>query len=420
MLNVYSLFELNTYLRRVIAINFQEPIWIQAEIAQVSHKRHFFIDLVQKAETGDGLVAQSTAFLWERKARSIQRQLPKGIQLEALLQTGMEVKVQVRLQFEERYGLQLIIEDLDPTPTLGKLAMLRAQTLARLEKEGLLTVHRSLSLPRVVQRIAVLSSPDAAGLKDFQAQLANNPYQYAFDLTLFPILVQGEQVAASLKKQVEQLEWWGKEKFDCLVLIRGGGSKLDLAAFDDYEVCRLLTELPIPLITGIGHETDESLADLLAHKALKTPTAVAEFLLYHNAQFESRAEQLVLAIRQATHQQKLQLELQLQYLDQQLQLQFRTAVQQRYFALERLETSLQVHSRQLLQQQNWKLQTLAAQLQQLQPDKLFKRGFNLILKDGQAIQSIQDLRPGDTLDIQLQDGQVISTIQKITSHGKPD
>ena len=411
-MKVYSLFELNTYLRRVIALNFQEPIWIQAELAQVSHKKHFFLELVQKSEGNERIIAQSPAFLWQRQARSIQKSLPARLSLTELLQPGMEVKVQVRLQFEERYGMQLLIEDLDPTPTLGKLAVQRAETLNKLGAEGLLEANKKLTIPRVLQRIAILSSPEAAGKHDFLAQLANNPYGYQFYTQLFPILVQGDQVAFSLEKQFKQLQW-DADRFDAIVLIRGGGSKLDLAAFDDYQVCKQLAQLPLPLITGIGHEIDESIADLLAAKSLKTPTAAAEYLIHHNAIFEGEAEQLASLIEQLALQQKNVMESYLLGLEQQIDLRAQTILQQKQFELDRYQENIQVYTRQFLQQQNWKLQALEAQIQQLDPTQLFKRGFSLSTKAGKTIQSTKDLKPGDLIETHFKDGKVISAIKNI-------
>lgn len=412
---VYSLLELNGYVRRVLALNFPDPIWIRAEVAQVDHRTHSYLELIQKAPDSEVLLAQSRAILWARQRSVIQRNLPSGIRLEQLLETGMEVRMLVKVVFEERYGYQLHIQEVDADLALGQLAKERQATLEKLLQEDLLNRNVALPLPAVLQRIAVFSSPQAAGLQDFLEQLRSNPYGFAFFPQVFPIAVQGKEVAADFQQQLQRLPQQGFP-FDVAVLIRGGGSRIDLAAFDQYELCAAIAKMEIPLLTGIGHETDEVLADRVAHRALKTPTAVAEFLVYHNALFESRLLEIGQQIREWSQRLTNHTQDQLQTLERQLVF----ATQQQLFRqqkqLEQLEQQIVQQLQTTLLQASHQLDKLAGQVEQLQPAQAFKRGFCITETGGQVLQSVKGLKEGTPLITHLMDGLVHSLVEKTESH----
>ncbi|MDX1667113.1 MAG: exodeoxyribonuclease VII large subunit, partial [Saprospiraceae bacterium] len=290
MKNAFSLFELNEHIRRVLALNLPDPVWLTCEIAQVTESRgHFFLDLVQKSAEGEEIIAQSTAVLWKNTYRKLKRQT--GAQLGGLLHDGMEVMLKAKVDFNERYGLKLVIEDVDPAFTLGQLEISRRRTIEKLRSENLLGANRQRSLPPAIKNIAIISSERAAGLQDFLREIEGNPYGYLFKMEVFPAAVQGQAAEQELLLRLEEVHEKA-EQFDCLVIVRGGGARLDLRAFDQAELCRNAALFPLPIISGIGHEVDETVLDLVVHTAMKTPTAAAAFIVQQNLEFESRLLEL--------------------------------------------------------------------------------------------------------------------------------
>ncbi|MBK8081629.1 MAG: exodeoxyribonuclease VII large subunit [Saprospiraceae bacterium] len=296
----YTLFELNEYIKRVIALNFQEPVWIECEISQVKESRgNFYLDFVQKKEDSDEVVAQSSGYLWYKSALFLKKKL--GDLFAALLKDGTAVKIKVYIEFHERYGLKLNIEDIDPSFTIGQLEMLRQKIIQRLKEEGKLNSNKLIPIPSVVQKIAVISSETAAGYIDFVQQIQHNIYGYQFTHTLFSAALQGsnteKEVTAALMNIYERAD-----EFDIIVIIRGGGSKLDLAGFDNYLIAHTISVSPLPVIAGIGHEIDLTVTDIVSYFSAKTPTAVAAWLIDHNAGFESKISDKASQILQSAQQ----------------------------------------------------------------------------------------------------------------------
>jgi exodeoxyribonuclease VII large subunit len=406
----YSLFELNEYIRRVLALNLPEAIWVEAEIAQVNHSRgHYFLTLIQKEKEGETLVAQSEAVIWERALRKIQR--ANGKQTFEVLQAGLAVKLQVRVDFNERYGLKLIVEDLDPAFTLGALEIQKRAALERLQKEGLLTLNRQTTPPPVLQRIAVLSSPEAAGFQDFVAQLEKNAFGYAFQWQLFPIAVQGPQVLPELKRQFKKINRW-HSAYDCVVLIRGGGGRTDLAAFDQYELGAELARCPLPVLTGIGHEIDETIADLVAYRALKTPTAVAEYLIGRSLEFEGRLHDLARQIQNLGLLQLRHAQMDVQRMEQNLFFLCRQRHERAQNQLDVLRERMPLLLRRQFEKQDQQFEKLRSAIELLQPESLLRRGYSLTYRNGRLIRSVEEIQPGDEVRTQLSDGQFRSTISR--------
>ncbi|MFZ1703442.1 MAG: exodeoxyribonuclease VII large subunit [Saprospiraceae bacterium] len=281
----YTLFELNEYIKRVVALNFQEPVWIECEISQVKESRgNFYLDFVQKKQDSDEVVAQSSGYIWYKSVLFLRKKL--GDLFYALLKDGTAVKIKVNIEFHERYGLKLNIEDIDPSFTVGQLEMLRQKVIQKLKEEGKLDLNKELVFPSVVQRIAVISSETAAGYADFVQQLKNNQYGYDIKQTLFQAALQGSNTEREVVAALDHI-FLRKDEFDVIVIIRGGGSKLDLAGFDNYAIASKISKAPLPVIAGIGHEIDLTVTDLVAYDYAKTPTAVAAYIIDHNVQFES-------------------------------------------------------------------------------------------------------------------------------------
>ncbi|MEJ8804031.1 exodeoxyribonuclease VII large subunit [Pontibacter sp. H249] len=298
-----SLYELHQQIREELEVAFPETYWVVAEIAQVSvdrRKGHCYLTLVDKGDDARQMLAQAKATIWASRYQMLSRYFEEktGQQLRA----GLKVLLQVSVRFHELYGLSLDVSSIDPNYTIGDLARQRQETLKRLTAEGLLEANKELELPLVPQRLAVISSATAAGYQDFVHQLQNNSYGYTFETTLFPAVVQGNESPASVAAAFAKLAKYSNH-FDAVVLIRGGGSQTDLSCFDDYKIAAAIGNSPLPVLTGIGHERDESIADIVAHTRLKTPTAVAGFLIDRFREAEEIAEDLFDRIRMFSAQQ---------------------------------------------------------------------------------------------------------------------
>jgi exodeoxyribonuclease VII large subunit len=297
--NIFSLYDLGTLIKRVLSLNFQDKIWVKAEIAGCKVVRGIaYLELIEKEEgQSDKIIAQQSAVIWQGTLQKLNGKLSEPI--TGFLEIGREILVLVQIDFNVRYGLKLVIDDIDPAYTLGKLFQQRQELEKLIFTEKLHEPNKLIPLAPVIQRIAVLSNEQAAGYQDFVHQLTENSMNYAFSLTLFPISLQGTLVEETvLIKLAEILN--ADTAFDVVLILRGGGSKLDLAGFDSIKICRAISSFPIKIITGIGHEVDETLSDIVAGISLKTPTAVAEYLLYHNQNFEASIQKMVLKINDKT------------------------------------------------------------------------------------------------------------------------
>lgn len=307
---IFSLFDLGTLIKRVLSLNFQDKIWVKAEIAGCKVVRGIaYLDLIEKEEGhSDKIIAQQSAVIWQSTLQKLNGKLTEPI--TGFLENGREVLVLVQIDFNARYGLKLVIEDIDPAYTLGKLFQQRQELERLIFTEKLHEPNKSIPLAPVIQRIAVLSNEQAAGYQDFVHQLTENSLNYAFSLTLYPISLQGTLVEETVLTQLAEI-LKASTPVDVVLILRGGGSKLDLAGFDSIKICRAISSFPIKIITGIGHEMDETLSDIVAGISLKTPTAVAEYLLYHNQNFEASIQKMVLKIndksRHKVQQSKLKL-----------------------------------------------------------------------------------------------------------------
>jgi len=280
-----SLSELNQRIKGIIQDNFFENIWIVAEIGEIKFNRngHAYLELIEKDENSDKIIAKTSANIWSYTLRMLKPYFETTTGQE--LQAGLKIMVAVGVEFHELYGLSLNIRDIDPTYTLGDIERRRLEIIRRLEEEGVLEMNKELEIPMGSQKIAIISSSTAAGYEDFMKQLSNNPYGYKFYTKLFPAMMQGEKTETTIIQALEDIYEY-EDFFDLVVIIRGGGSRSDLMSFDNYNLAYYITQFPIPVISGIGHEKDVSIVDLVSHTSLKTPTAVAEFLITELVDFE--------------------------------------------------------------------------------------------------------------------------------------
>ena len=402
-MNVYQLNELNNFIRQVVALNFAQPLWIEAEIAQANRSRgHLYLDLVQKGDNNEPL-AQAQGVLWENDYRKLR--ISHGLALDQVLREGVALKMQVRVEFHERYGLKLHLVDIDPAYTLGQLALQRRQTLATLEKEGLLALNRQKPLPHVLQRIAVVSSEGAAGWQDFREHLVQNAFGYQFYVQFFQSAVQGRNAEIELIAALQTVAL-RHDKFDAVVIVRGGGARLDLAAFDTLELGRKVAAMPLPVLVGIGHDVDETVLDLVAHQSLKTPTAVADFLVQHNLFFENEilrsAETLQ---RYGMHQLNIG-NLELERQEQNLRWGVREKLQIASQNIKRVVQMLPVLTSQTIQNQRSNIDRFEALCAALHPSAILSRGFSITRFDGKIVTNPNEIPEGGTVQVQLKDGEL--------------
>lgn len=285
----YTLSNLMNELNLVIRSSFDQSYWVIAELANVSTspRGHMYLELVEKS--GPQIIAKARANLWSSKRNQIVTAFEDVT--HQTIKTGMKLLLQMTIDFHPVYGISFQVHDIDPNYSLGELERQRQETIKRLETEGLLDFNKQYVLSSVLQNIAIISSETAAGYQDFMNQLENNKQGYSFKSKLFAAMMQGDQAMNSIIKAVDKIEESNID-FDAVIIIRGGGSNLDLACFDDYEMNARLAQSFFPILSGIGHERDQSVTDMIAHTRLKTPTAVAEFIIQHNFTFEQKVTEL--------------------------------------------------------------------------------------------------------------------------------
>ncbi|MEM6321430.1 MAG: exodeoxyribonuclease VII large subunit [Bacteroidota bacterium] len=405
----YSLFELNEYIRRVFVLNFQEAVWVRCEVAQVNCSRgHYYLNLIEKSEEKGTVIAQSSAVLWSRQYRQLKRK-HKSL-LDQLLQNGVTILVRVKVDYDERYGLKLMVEDIDPSYTVGQMELKRQAILEALLQRGLLRLNHQKNLPAVVQSVAVISSETAAGLQDYLNQIAINSYGYQINNQLFPAAMQGENVEKEVLQQLKKIAFL-KDNYDAVVLIRGGGSKLDLAAFDNLAIGEMIAQFPLPVLVGIGHEIDETILDQVAHTSLKTPTAVADFLINRLLHFESSILEAQNYIRNVARSILQEEKGQLAYCQKMLQVQAVNKIHAATNVVVQLRQRLPLVANHQLTLAKNQLNQLEKVCHLLAPETALKRGFSITTLKGKVVTNKRDVKKGDELTTQLFQGNIKSTVQ---------
>lgn len=274
--NYIDLYELQTRLKNGVESVFPGKVWLKAEISAVKARPagHCYLELSQSSETG--ILAKAQAVIWSSKFRFLAPFF-KSVTGSDLTE-GMNVLVQVSVNFSQLYGLTLVIDDIDPSFTIGEKEQLRRQTIERLEKEGLMDLQKELAMPVLPYRLAVISAPDAAGYRDFTRHLSGNEYGFVFCPELYPAVMQGSSAPSSIISALESISASGV-RYDMVLIMRGGGARLDLACYDDYGLAAAIARFPVPVFTAVGHDQDHHVCDMVAYGYLKTPTAMADELV---------------------------------------------------------------------------------------------------------------------------------------------
>ena len=458
-----SLYQLNQLIKESLRQVIPTTIWLRAEIHNITtnYSGHCYLDLIEKGENNDQIIAKQRATIWASTYRLLAHKFYSAT--GGTLQAGMNVLVEVSVEFHELYGMSLNVRDIDPTYTLGELQRRRLEIIQRLKNRGLIDKNRQLLMPRLIKRIAIISSPTAAGYSDFVHQLTNNPHGFTYQTTLFPAIMQGPQTEESILSALSTIEaTMGNMKncppvnrgtsvaeggnnfiaegsktenssFDVVVIIRGGGATSDLQAFDSEQLAVRCANFPLPIITGIGHLRDETILDLVAHKNLKTPTAVAEYIISHTLELDMdlialgdriqksvilRLEQeknLLTSLSAYIPQYALRLlassDSKLTSLQHRIELKTADFIAKNRLFLDRKSDQLSAVVNQQIQQQQNNLKLIETKLQLLDPQQLLKKGYSFATHNGKLVTSVAQLTPGDTITTTLADGTVDSVVK---------
>ena len=384
-MQTYSLSELCAQIEVVLMDGLPDTYWVRCEIASLSEKGgHLYLDLVEKGQRGL-FVARQRAACWNGRQQLLRAYFAQ--ETGSSLQAGMQVLLEVSVRFHSVYGLSLDVQGIDPQYTLGDMARQRQAAISRLQAEGVFDMQRMLSLPTLTRRLAVVSAAEAAGYSDFVHQLEES--SYSFVATLFPAVMQGDRAAASIRAALDSIGAT-EEEFDAVVIIRGGGATTDLTCFDDYALAALCAQFPLPILTGIGHTRDVSVLDMVAFQALKTPTAVAAFLVERMDEQMERMQRLTYRLQQAALRQVLLRRHRVEQLEQRL-----------YAGVQAWAMLRRNHIRMLEQR-----------VETLNPERVYRLGYSLLRKEGRVVRSVEDCRQGDTISAELADGIVQLTVQE--------
>ena len=405
-----SLYELNGLVKRTIRDRMSETYWVQAELSDVrsNYSGHCYLEFIQKDASGNNLIAKARGTIWS----NIYKMLKPYFEQETgqAFASGIKVLVRVSVDFHELYGYSLTVLDIDPTYTVGDMERKRREILRLLEEEGVIDLNKELEMPVLPQRIAVISSATAAGYGDFCNQLSNNPRGYGFYTELFPAIMQGERVEESIIAALDAI-YARLEAFDVVVIIRGGGATSDLSGFDTYELAANCAQFPLPIITGIGHERDDTVIDLIAHTRVKTPTAAAAFLVACMDQVADRLDNLSFRLQQGVRNRLLWEHRRIEGLKQRIPSAVYKRISDAKYGLLAANRDLQMATRQFLSMKKHRLELLLQRLNDALPEKQLARGYSITLKNGKAVKDASALKEGDTLVTLLYKGKVESVIK---------
>jgi len=405
-----TLYELNSLVRETLQYAMSGSYWVQAEISSlnVAGPGHCYLELVQKDEGGGGFVAKAKANIW-RGTYSRIRPMFENVTGQRL-SVGMKVLLEVVVQFHESFGYALVVQNIDPTYTMGDMARRRREIIMRLQNEGVVNLNKEVPMSMIPQRVAVVSSETAAGYGDFCNQLANNPYGFVFRTGLFPALMQGDGVEASVIAALDRINA-EVGQWDVVVIIRGGGSVSELSCFDSYLLALNIANFPLPVITGIGHERDESVCDMVAHTRVKTPTAAAEFLIGRLLDSAERLESLARTMCDSVRRRMESESIRFQRLSQKLPGLFAVVRTRHESRLQNIDIRLASGWMKILQDNIHKLEMAGKSLELADPARILSRGYSMTTLNGHVVKGAQDVRPGDRLVTRFSDGAVTSVVE---------
>ena len=389
----FTLRQLNLMVRDAIEMQMPDEYSVEAELSECRERGgHCYMELIEKDEQTNTPVARASAKCWRQTWQIMQPHFERvtGQPLHA----GLKVLLRVYAQYHEAYGFSWIVTDIDPTYTIGDMARKRQEIIRQLKEEGIFDLQRELCIPLFAQRIAVISAAGAAGYGDFCRQLDDNEYGFKFEVTLFPAIMQGEQVERSIIDALNKIYSLTSHpspltsQFDCVVIIRGGGATADLSGFDTLALAEHVAQFPIPIITGIGHDRDESILDMVSNTRVKTPTAAAALLIDNLRQVLERLN---------TAQQRISL-------------MGHIIIDARH-RIEMLQQRLSTAIERMMTNQKHRLSQIELLLQSFDPQLLLSRGYSITLHHGRAVRDPQQLKAGDEIETRVEKGTIHSVVK---------
>ncbi len=404
-----SLYDLNALVRRSLEQCLPDEYWVQAELSDVrtNSTGHCYLEFIQKDPRSNNLIAKARGTIWANVYRLLKPYFEESTG-QAFV-SGIKVLVQVTVSFHELYGYSLTVQDIDPTYTLGDMARRRRGILKQLEEEGVLTLNKELEMPVLPQRIAVVSSPTAAGYGDFCHQLKNNSRGFFFHTELFPALMQGDRVEESVLSALDAI-LNRQEDFDAVVIIRGGGATSDLSGFDTYLLAAACAQFPLPIITGIGHERDDTVLDSVAHTRVKTPTAAAEYLINCMDLAADELEVLISQLHESVRSRLTEEHRKLISYRNRIPSAVVRRVSDAKLALLTTRKDISLAVQTLLSRQRHRLELLQQRLADASPEKMLARGYSITLKDGKVVKNGDVLQLNDEIVTRLYQGEIVSIV----------
>ena len=381
----YSLKELCDWIQEIVENDLPNRYWVCAEIASMSVRGHCYMELVEKAENGI-LAAKVRATCWSNVYHLLSAYFLQ--ETGQSLHTGLQVMLEVSVEYHAVYGLSLNVWNIDPTYTLGDLAKQRQATIQQLTEDGVMDLQKALQIPSLPWRVAVISSADAAGYGDFCDQLKHNRFGFKFHVQLYPAVVQGDTAARSVVHALNSIAAL-EEEWDVVVIIRGGGASTDMSCFDDYNLASHCAQFPLPIIAGIGHTRDVSVVDMVVHTSVKTPTAAAEWLIERVAEQVERVGSLMLRLQRATQNAVSREKNRLLLYEQQIFNAVRGKAVRERGKLDLWMKTIELHS----------------------PERIFKMGYSLTMVNGKMVRSQSEVNEGDVLETHLHDGVIQSVVK---------
>jgi len=452
--NTYSLKELNLLVKETLSQYLSQAYWVVGEISEIKehYSGHCYLELIQKDEESDNIVARARATIWSYSYRMLKPYFESSTGRK--LVPGLKVMVLAQVNFHEVYGYSLNITDIEPTFTIGDIELKRRETINRLIADGVFDMNREQTLDLLPNRVAVISSPQAAGYEDFRKQLLGNKARYRFSLKLFEAVMQGEDAETSIIQALSNI-YNEIDRFDLVAIVRGGGASADLSCFDSYTIASHIAQFPLPVITGIGHEKDTTVADLVAYKTVKTPTALAEYLI----DLASEAEQLYLTLFDSlvelstsyTESSKSQLIAfadqlksasqftvfhhknrltktwsslpalakfytyknlsQVNDLKEQVKSVAENYINSPKIAIEKYQKDLKVYALQTLSANKQKVDFFGRLIETMNPTNTLKKGFTITMVDGKCVKSASEIKEGILITTKFWDGEIRSKVE---------
>lgn len=405
----FTLLELNRMVRETIERQMDGKYWVEAELSDLHDRNHCYMELVENDPFGPTPLAKARAVCWANRWTALRSKFERQTQQQ--LRPGIKVRMMVTPTFHEAYGFAYQVSDIDPDYTLGDIVRKRMEIIRQLKEAGIFDLQRELVLPRFAQRIAVISSAQAAGYGDFCHQIDDNSYHLAFSHELFAATMQGEQVEQSVIAALDRINA-RIDEFDVVVIIRGGGATTDMSGFDTLALAENVANFPLPIITGIGHDRDECILDMVSYMRVKTPTAAAAFLIDHLSEVYTALVSARERISRIAERHLAYEKMRLKQLADRIPTLFALTRERQTKRIDALAHRLDSAATQRLERERHRLQLVAQRAQAQDPIHILRRGYSITLHNGHALRSGDELADGDIIETRLEQGTLKSEIRK--------